>query len=413
MTKVKTIKNQVMKHKVLYSILLAEILAIIFGIIETILNGGNLRDIGQLFPVCLLMGILIIYPIILTIINIVFVFVKSKNEKIVQDEKVFEYITIVLGLLFSSLAAVFYEINFNAGWNIPLINNEIHTPIFTESYGTIIVIAFIAIIGYFVLSKVPIKKMPPLVTVICIAAMYIGVVGCILWIVQIFNLDNIMLCLLALNLIIIAFKTTKQKVRQWSQMQNHEIKLYKYKILNSANEKLMNSNRWPVMAFLIMWPLLGILICILSLFGQRPDAAIRAWTETSDWNLSKKIAPQNIVVDQHYLCTVAAGGHRKIVKPFRKGIRHDHEVVVNRQLCVANAFEQILEERTPRFHSHIRSFYDNYGFPIAKLIHSPYTADAIYFLMKPLEWMFLIVLYTFDVKPENRIAVQYIVKKQN
>ena len=28
--------------------------------------------------------------------------------------------------------------------------------------------------------------------------------------------------------------------------------------------------------------------------------------------------------------------------------------------------------------------------------------------MKPLEWIFLIVLYLFDVKPENRIATQYI-----
>lgn len=27
--------------------------------------------------------------------------------------------------------------------------------------------------------------------------------------------------------------------------------------------------------------------------------------------------------------------------------------------------------------------------------------------MKPLEWLFLIVLYSVDTKPENRIAIQY------
>ena len=27
--------------------------------------------------------------------------------------------------------------------------------------------------------------------------------------------------------------------------------------------------------------------------------------------------------------------------------------------------------------------------------------------MKPLEWIFLIFLYLFDQKPENRIAIQY------
>jgi hypothetical protein len=28
-------------------------------------------------------------------------------------------------------------------------------------------------------------------------------------------------------------------------------------------------------------------------------------------------------------------------------------------------------------------------------------------LMKPLEWFFLLVLYTVDAKPENRIHMQY------
>ena len=79
-------------------------------------------------------------------------------------------------------------------------------------------------------------------------------------------------------------------------------------------------------------------------------------------------------------------------------------------MCIANAFEQILEERVPRIHKHIRHFYDTYGFPIAKAIHSPWIADLIYFIMKTLEWIFLIVIYCCDVKPENRIAVQYLPK---
>ena len=102
-----------------------------------------------------------------------------------------------------------------------------------------------------------------------------------------------------------------------------------------------------------------------------------------------------------------AGGHEKVVKPIRLGRRHGHEVIVNRQLCIANAFEQVLEERTPGFHRALRHFYDTYGFPVARLIHSKYTADLVYFIMKPLEWIFLCVLYLTDAHPENRIAVQY------
>jgi hypothetical protein len=138
---------------------------------------------------------------------------------------------------------------------------------------------------------------------------------------------------------------------------------------------------------------------------------IKAFTETSDWRLSQQIAPPNIGRDEHYLCTVAAGGHRKIVKPLRLGARHGHEVVVNRQLLIANAFEQLIEERMPSFHRLARFIYDKYGFPIAKLVRSPYLADAVYLLMKPLEWLFLMILYLFDVKPENRIARQYLPKQ--
>ena len=143
------------------------------------------------------------------------------------------------------------------------------------------------------------------------------------------------------------------------------------------------------------------------LFGQAPDSVIKAWTETSGWRLSMKEAPPNVYYDEHYLCTVAAGGHRKIVKPIRKGIRHGHEVIVNRQLCIANAFEQILEEKMPHFHREVRNFYDRYGFPVAKLIKSKWVADFIYLIMKPLEWVFVMVIYMTDVHPENRIALQY------
>ncbi len=170
---------------------------------------------------------------------------------------------------------------------------------------------------------------------------------------------------------------------------------------------LKDAKRWPAIALIMTIPLLGILICILMIFGQAPDAAIKAFTETADFRLSQKIPPQQLYYDEHYLCTVAAGGDAKIVKPLRMGIRHGHPVVVNRQLCIANAFEQVLEERTPKFHKLVRSVYDTYGFPVARLIRTKRAADIVYFIMKPLEWAFLVILYMSDVNPEDRIAMQY------
>ncbi|WP_348002282.1 DUF6688 family protein [Streptococcus suis] len=105
---------------------------------------------------------------------------------------------------------------------------------------------------------------------------------------------------------------------------------------------------------------------------------------------------------------MGAAGHRKLVKPIRMGERHGHRVVVNRQLQIANAFEQILEERYPRLHGRIRSIYDRYGYPISKHIRNAWQADLIYLIMKPAEWFFLFVIYLHDCQPENRIAVQYL-----
>ena len=161
-----------------------------------------------------------------------------------------------------------------------------------------------------------------------------------------------------------------------------------------------------------MWPLLGFIITILVLLGQQPDSMIKAFTETSDWLLSQKLSPPTVYYDSHYLCTVAAGGHRRLVRPLRMGVRHGNRIIVNRQLCIANAFEELISDKMPRFHRVIRHVYDTYGYPISKHIKTPLAADVTYLIMKPLEWLFLLVLYLCDREPENRIARQYLHESQ-
>ncbi|OOR37205.1 hypothetical protein BW895_28025, partial [Bacillus cereus] len=158
-----------------------------------------------------------------------------------------------------------------------------------------------------------------------------------------------------------------------------------------------------------LFPVLLIVQFILILFGQKPDSFIRVFIETSSFNYSKIPAPSPQIVsgDGHYLCTVSVKGHKNIVKPLRAGIRHGERITVNRQLLIANAFENVIEERVPKCHKVIRNFYDKYGYPISKHINTKWSADFVYILMKPLEWFFLFVLYTVDKNPENRIHIQY------
>lgn len=364
----------------------------------------------------LIIGGLVIYPCILTLINLASLFKQPKDTLWKRKIKQFEFITIILGLLYSMmcLAVVndLFDIMLNSEWSEQLYNSELHQPVWTNGVPVSIMLCVIGGIGYLILSCIKLEKMPPLIIVLAIAAMYLGMFECIVWCIQIFSLEYSILCLFPFNCIIIGIKTIRYKITEWNVMEEHNDNAYKTNsILGYFHKNLMHAAYWPIIAFILMWPLLGIVLCFLMLFGQKPDYLIKAWTETADWRLSQKTAPPNLYKDQHYLCTVAARGHNRIVKPIRMGERHGHRVVVNRQLCIANAFEQILEERTPQFHKCVRHLYDTYGFPIAKLIRTKTAADIVYLLMKPLEWFFLIVLYLCDTKPENRIAMQYLPKR--
>lgn len=410
----KSVRRFVVRYPVFASVCAALILGLVCGGIVVMIQYSQ-STVFALEPVFWILlsapffGSFFVYPVLLTLLELWFLIRELRGkpyEKVVR----FDLVTLGLGAVYSLLYVWFIKsAAFGADWTEVLRNQEMHTPIYTGAALTVVVIALIALAGYLVVSFVPLKKLPPLLLVLGLAAMYLGTLETIVWCVQVVSTDpwDCYLILLPLNCLLLTARTVIHKMGEWKRLPAGERPGPQTGILGACNRVLSRSGRWPLAAFVLMWPLWGVLIAILFLFGQEPSAAIKAWTETSDWNLSQRVAPQNIYYDEHYLCTVAAGGHNRVVKPIRMGVRHGHAVIVNRQLCVANAFEQVLEERTPRFHRAVRGFYDRYGFPVARLIHSKWVADGIYFLMKPLEWLFLIVLYLTDADPESRIAVQY------
>lgn len=163
--------------------------------------------------------------------------------------------------------------------------------------------------------------------------------------------------------------------------------------------------------FLFCLPVLLLLASVLLLFGQQPDSFIRAFTDTYNHGLSSLDCSNVTCPEGHFLCTIAASGHVAFVKPLRMGIRQNVAIKVNRQLLVSNAFEDLLAERLPFFHKPIRNMYNVIGGNCKKLydaLENKWLADAVYLVMKPLEWFFLFNLYLFDCKPENRIAKQYL-----
>lgn len=349
-------------------------------------------------------GAFIAFPLALGVYNLLFLLLPPGETKRENEGRTLEWVTLILGGLYSLLWMELLPENyaFHKDWQEQLYNAEKHTPVFTEAQPTVIVLFLLCLAGYLILRIRRKKRLPPLLFTLCIGSLYLGIALSLVCLIQLIK-NDLAVPFYLLNVVLILLKVIKEVALDYRGFFSSE----EGERLHPLRRLLHNSLHWPWLGLLCALPLLGIVIGILSLFGQAPDAILRAWTETADWTFSQRIPPQNIQKDMHYLCTVAAGGHKKVVKPLRVGKRHGHRVLVNRQLMVANAFEQLLQERLPRVHRLLRGAYDRYGYPIAKHIRSPYTADLIWVLMKPLEWGFLAVLYLFDEKPENRIAVQY------
>jgi hypothetical protein len=166
------------------------------------------------------------------------------------------------------------------------------------------------------------------------------------------------------------------------------------------------------MLMVLCLPLLAIVLGILLLFGQKPDSIVRAFTDTYKHGFSQlDYECDNVHCGGHFLCSVAAKGHPALVKPLRMGIRGGKPIQCNRQLLVSNAFEELLEQRLPALHQPVRRVYNRIGDFVHRyygIFERKWMADLIYLLMKPLEWIFVLVLYCCDRRPENRIAQQYL-----
>lgn len=201
--------------------------------------------------------------------------------------------------------------------------------------------------------------------------------------------------------IYLIYKATKFEINESLE------KTYSNKILQYLNTFLATKSRSPLWIFLLMFPVFFMVTLLLILFGQDTNSIIKIFTDTTTWRFSQQVHPPIIDHRGHYLCTVATFGHPKIVQPLRFGKRNGNQIIVNRQLLIANAFEEMIQDLSPRLHLKIRAFYDQYGYNLSKQINTPLLSSITYILMKPLEWIFLISLYLLCSKPEDKINRQY------
>ena len=348
-----------------------------------------------------------IIPGTLTFWNIMNCFSENpKHEKLISTLTVF-----VGGFFYLGLRALEFD---EAGdWSETINSMQYHNSLSSQYWavGWVVVFGFI---GYFILLYVNAEKLPPLIAALSICMLILMNVFHLVYAVQLSkNVDGIeyLLYVYHANILILSARVIQKHMKE-------QVEIFKNRASGEDGKKRVKSlfykmdsiSKYSVFIFVVLFFVIAILEIIFVLLGQGIDAPVKVFTDTADWTFSEQIPPPPLEYDGHYLCTVAAGGHSKVVKPLRLGTRKNTTIVVNRQLCIANAFEEVIQERVPRLHGRIRYLYDTYGYPVSKKITTPLRADIVYFLMKPLEWVFLVFLYLSDPRPEQRIARQYAYK---
>lgn len=201
-----TIKN----HPFLFSILIPIILAITYVLIFTIpdmLHHFQLNDLLYMLLIGVLLGVFVFYPFMLTLLNIIFLFLKTKCAQS------FRYLTLVLGCFYSILYCSFFSLVPNSYSPQTFFNNALHTPIFTQSYTTILTITSLSILSYCLLSCLPIRKIPSLILICIFLILCLGIIEGVFWIIQVF--PDLFLILLPLNYILFAIKLIIDKVHEW------------------------------------------------------------------------------------------------------------------------------------------------------------------------------------------------------
>lgn len=333
---------------------------------------------------------------------------QNKENRFVSTFLVFLYCTSWLVFVLNLLSSSFQ-------YDVPIdpVDNG-YTPLSKNHGLTFFVFFFLSLMSIQKIWKYG-KKQPPLLVVLFMSFLVIGIVLNTVLALQlsfrndgvyyISNSNGLLMLVAPVSHIVVSVILLVKIIREEAIVSSN--RSFKNKLLNYLNDKIRSTGIIPLWGLMALVPVYLIITAVLILFGQEFDSLAKVFTETTTWHFSQKTHPPYLDHRGHYLCTVAACGDPKIVRPLRLGNRNGQEIIVNRQLLIANAFEHIIQTNYPRIHRFIRRNYDKYGYPLSKDINTRFKSSVTYVLMKPVEWIFLIVIYSASKNPEKLINGQY------
>lgn len=218
------------KHPVLLAWLLSVVAALPVSF-SILMVAGSLsgRELAAMVLSILLwnfvVGSVMVFPVALAICEVISL-IGVKRQRPMQGTWLVDLYVFGLGPFCEILYLVLLGNMTSYDWEVQLSNVEKHTPIYTGAAATVVILWMLGLIGYAILQYLPLRKLPPLVTVLSISAMYLGVIELLLFTAQIYRPDDFLdlyLLILPICCILIVARLLLAKIQEWNHIvQNAE-----------------------------------------------------------------------------------------------------------------------------------------------------------------------------------------------
>ena len=265
-----------------------------------------MRDVMSSISAVIFFILLLVVPAFLSLWNLANCFFKKpKGEKILAPVGVIGG-GIMYGMMQSSL-------DYGGDWYEQIYSFQTHYSL-SPRYPAVYFALFLGIVALFVLVYAKAEAMPPLVSAICISLLVIFNIYQLFYMLQLanqFNIQHMFLYLYQINLMILSGRIIRDHMNQTVEMfRKDETKIKVNSFVYKLFSKMDTLSKYSVFVFVVFFFVVAILEIVFVLAGQGIDAPIKTFTDTADWTFSQQVPPPPLDYDGHYLCTVAAGGHR-------------------------------------------------------------------------------------------------------
>lgn len=233
------------------------ILGSLGAVVLSVAAGDGMPELSYLFMGCLFYGPFLCYPFFLTAYEVYLLVsrmcrrTRQEAEEMSGEAAVIRQPDPLFYDFYVMLLAFFYEllylflgksISFRADWQEQLINAEMHTPIYTGSALTILVIACVALTGFLILKFSDASKTPPLVTVLAMAAVYLGGALLVIFTWQVYaDWMDLYLVLVPLNYFLITARMILVKMDEYREDPERSSKIDSVPFLGAVNHLLKRS----------------------------------------------------------------------------------------------------------------------------------------------------------------------------